>query len=80
MSLSELLPAIRALPRAEKVQLVHLLADELNPSVLAAATSDADRLRELFPPGATFEIATPPEGYEAAGILLDMMDRTKGQG
>ena len=29
MSLAELLPAVRALPRAEQVQLMHLLVDEL---------------------------------------------------
>ena len=75
MSLAELLPAIRALPKPEQVQLMHLLVDGVSQS--APSQEDELLLAAMFPPGVSFEIATPPDSYEAAATLLTMLEAEK---
>ena len=52
MSLAELLPAIRALPAGEKVQLMHLVVDELG-GPQPVADDIPEHLRHLIPPPGT---------------------------
>ena len=42
MSLAELLPAIRALPKSERVQLLHLLVDDVTAAPVPPAQSVND--------------------------------------
>ena len=76
MSLAELLPAIRALPQGEKVQLVHLLVDELGG---ASGPTDGvpDHLRHLVPlPGTVYDVWFPePNPGAVAAALQALKDR-----
>jgi hypothetical protein len=67
MSLAELLPAVRMLPREDQLELVRVLSADLASS--GKQESDEDKLRRLFPPGATYEIYTPQFSPEAADEL-----------
>lgn len=60
MSLAELLPTVRSLPRDEQVQLVHFLADELGR-------------RDEATPNIAFEIFTPDPSPAAAEALLKLL-------
>lgn len=73
MTLAELLPAIRALPQAEKAALMHILVDE----VTAPTAPDATLLATLIPTGVSFDIATPPDGYEVAAELHRLLESEK---
>lgn len=71
MSLAELLPAIRALPKPERVQLLHLLIDEVAETPRTSQPLDAltEETRKQFPPGYVAEVWFPaanPEGEAAA--------------
>ena len=115
MSVAELLPAIRALPKAEQVQVLHLLIDcvaggqpaddgipeevrKLLPppgsvvpyrEPLAGAdvaephpadhTPETALLAKLFPAGMTFDVHTPPGGYEAAATLQQLLSSREEQ-
>ncbi|MDY3553755.1 hypothetical protein R5W24_002869 [Gemmata sp. JC717] len=83
MSLTELLPAIRALSRAEQVQLLHLLvdgvADTPAPIPQRARTDDGvipDALRTLIPQTAElwFPEANPSAAAGAARVLQEGRD------
>jgi hypothetical protein len=72
MSLAELLPAIRALPKPERVQLLHLLIDEVaevpaTPDPLAALTEE---MRQQFPPGYVAHVWFPGPNPEAVAAAL----------
>ena len=77
MSLAELLPAIRALPMPERVQLLHLLIDEV-----AEATADGipDELRKLLPPPGAVIPYREPITTDATGwaVLEKLLAETKG--
>jgi hypothetical protein len=60
MSIAELLPKVRALPRGEKLQLMQLLIVDL-------AREEGVPLVEL---GAAFPIWSPHEAYGAAATML----------
>ncbi len=67
MSVAELLSAIRALPKAERVELLHLLNDEVTETT---STDDdiPEELRKLLPPpGSAIEIWSPDVVTDAAG-------------
>jgi hypothetical protein len=76
MSLADLLPAIRALPRAEKAELIHLLVDDVSapPAEPARDVGLTDeQLREMFPPGYVAQVWFPgpnPEAVAAATRAL----------
>jgi hypothetical protein len=78
MSLAEILDAVRTLPRAEKVRLLHALIDDVGGA--PEVTPEETLIARYFPPGATFEIATPLDCYEAAAALQQLLDREKGHG
>lgn len=63
MSLSELLPSVQSLPRAEKYQLLQLLAADL---------AHAEGLPH-FQPGASYPVWSPYDANEAAFILVRML-------
>ena len=66
MSLAELLPAIRALPKAERLQLLHLLVDGV-AEVPPADDGIPEELRHLLPPPGTFIEYREPVTTDAAG-------------
>jgi hypothetical protein len=72
VSLAELLPAIRALPRAERVQLLHLLIDEVAEAPAAPEPLDAftEEMRKLFPPGYVAHVWFPGPNPEAAAAAI----------
>ena len=69
MSLAELLPAIRALPAGEKVQLMHLLVDELG-GVTPAADDIPEHLQQFIPPPGTVVHTGWQVTVNAAGSAL----------
>jgi hypothetical protein len=69
MSLVELLPDVRSLSRDEKIQLIQLLSEELardNPSSLLRA-------------GETYSDWSPHTAYDAAEILMKMLEAEKAK-
>jgi hypothetical protein len=70
VSLAELLPAIRALPRAEQVELLHLLIDGVAQAPPVSGDDGiTDEMRKWFPPGSVASVWFPepnPEGVAAA--------------
>ena len=67
MSLQELIPALRELPRVEKLRLVQFLVNELA------------REAELTPlqPHAAYPVWSPYDASEAAETLLKMLEQEK---
>ena len=64
MSLAEIIPSLRALPRAERFQLLQYLAGEL-------AREEGVPQVEF---GGTYPIWSPIADYDAAAILLRALD------
>ena len=64
MSLTELLPAIHALPRADKLRLMQVLVAEIaNEEAVALPPTDMSHA-----------IWTPYDAYDAAATLLHVLD------
>jgi hypothetical protein len=76
MSLAEILDAVRALPRAEKVRLLHALIDDVagGPEV----TPEEALLARYFPPGATFEVWFPETNPHAVAAAVQTLAERKG--
>lgn len=72
MSFSELLQAVKALPREEKQQIVDSLSEEL-----AAKLTDEELAAKHFPPGVRYEIFTPFDSFEAAAALMQLLEAEK---
>jgi len=67
MSLIELLPAIHALPRADKLRLMQVLVSEIvNEEAIAMPTTETPHT-----------IWTPYDAYDAAATLLQVLDADK---
>ncbi len=66
-ALPDLLPAIRSLSKADKLRVIELLAGDL------AREENTPLLR----PGASYEVWTPIDAFEAAAILLRELDKAK---
>ena len=67
MSLTDLLPAIHALPRADKLRLMQVLVSEIVSEEAIA-----------MPPTETpHAIWTPYDAYDAAATLLQVLDADK---
>jgi len=64
MELNEILPTIRQLPTLDKIQLIRILAEEL------------DRPGDVFPfePYKVYYLATPYHTYGAGKILMNAMN------
>ena len=67
MSIAELLPTIRTLSRIDKLQLIQLLAADLaqaeEPTPIAA--------------GQTYPLWSPDRAYDAAAVLLRVLEADK---
>lgn len=74
MSFTEILDAVKAMPRGEQVSLLQTLKDEVGE-----ASSDEALLAKSFPPGVVFEIFSPIEAFEAAHILHQMVYGEQGK-
>jgi phage terminase large subunit-like protein len=72
MSFSELLIAVKALPQAEKFQLMQALVDEVRSSL--DRTREAEEVSKLFPQGAVlhtgWQVTTDEAGMRAIQELL----------
>jgi hypothetical protein len=81
MSLAEIMPAVRMLPREEQLELVRVLSAELESP--PKPESEEELLRRFAPPGAIYDIYTPqfpPEAsFEAAHILQQLLDERSKQ-
>jgi hypothetical protein len=79
MSLTELLTAIRALPKAERVALLHLLVDDVTAPAAPTGQSPNDfcipeaELRKMFPPGYVGEIWFPEANPEAVAAAMQAL-------
>lgn len=71
MSFSELLDTVKALPRAEKIQMMQALAKDITPEEALIA--------KPFPPGALFEVFTPFDCHEAAAALQALLEEDRRQ-
>ncbi len=70
MPLAELLPAIQALPRAEKLRLTQLLIVELAH----------EEGVPLFEAGQTYPVWSPYDSYEAANGLMEALEQASKGG
>ena len=80
MSVTELLPAIRALPKAEQVRLLHLLIDGVTEDK-SADDGIPDELRKSLPPPNTVipyrePITTDAEGWRVIEPATAEMKKT----
>lgn len=67
MSLTDLLPAIHALPRADKLRLIQVLVSEIaNEESMTMPATDTPQA-----------IWTPYDAYDAAATLLQVLDADK---
>jgi hypothetical protein len=69
MSLAELMPTLKSLPRDEKIQVLRLLAFDL--------TQDAGV--NVFQSGASYPIWTPFSAYDAAQSLQRLLEEDRVQ-
>lgn len=67
MSLTELVPTIRALPHADKLRLMQVLVIEIA----------REENVPLLTPHLDYPIWSPYNAYEAAGTLLSVIERDK---
>jgi hypothetical protein len=64
MTLSELLPELRGLPRADKLRVIQLLASDV-------AREEGD---EVIAAGGSYPIWSPYDAFEGAATLLRVLD------
>jgi hypothetical protein len=69
MSLAELLPAVRGLSRSDKLQLIQVLAADL---------AQAEALAPIAP-GKTYPLRSPDRAYDAAAVLLQVLEAERTQ-
>ena len=72
MSFTEILDAVKSMPRDEQVSLMQTLKEEVGE-----ASSNEELLAKCFPPGVVFEVFTPFDSGEAAAILERMLAEEK---
>jgi hypothetical protein len=68
MSLTEMLPEVRALSRLDKIRLIQFLAQELE-------RDESD----LIEPGRSYPVWSPDRAFAAAAVLLQALEKEKGQ-
>jgi hypothetical protein len=82
VSLAELLPAIRALPKSERVQLLHLLIDEVAEAPTASLDPlDAltEEMRKQLPPGYVAEVWVPEANPADVAAALRALKEFEGR-
>jgi hypothetical protein len=67
MSFAELIPALQALPRADKLRVIQFLAGDLA----------LDEGAELLPAGASCPTWSPFDAFDAAKTLMQMLLRSR---
>lgn len=75
MSFPEILEAVMLLDRDEKLQLMQVLANDVEET--SVANHDA-LVEKYFPPGVVYEVATPLDCHEAAAVLSDLLKKEQG--
>jgi hypothetical protein len=84
MSLADLIPAIRALPKSEQVKLLHLLVDgvaEVSPGADPTAPDGVtNELRKLLPPNGVAEVWFPEANPEAVAAALQAINEFGAHG
>ena len=68
MNLTEMIPAVQALPRADKLRLIQLLVVEL-------AREEGIPLIEV---GTSYPIWSPHDAFDAAALMLRALDEGTG--
>jgi len=68
MSATELFPALRNLPRDEKLKVIEFLEEELK-------SEEDQKLLQLLQPGRTYEIWSPVTTHEAAQQLAELLEK-----
>lgn len=68
MTATELFPALRDLPRDEKLKVMQFLEQELK-------SEEDQKLLDLLQPGATYEVWSPCTTHEAAWQLAEMLEK-----
>ena len=66
-TLADVLPQVLALPRAEKAELARVINADL-------ATTD---VYSLVQPGVAYPVRVPDDSFEAAGILLNLIEQKR---
>lgn len=69
MPLSDLLPALKALPAPEKLQALAFLQEELT----------AEQGEFPFPPGARLPVWSPFDAYEAAAVMSKLIEERRNK-
>ncbi len=68
MSLADFLPSLHSLPRAEKLQAIQYLTEQL---------MEEEKLLAHFQPGASYPVSSPFDAYEAAAALRKLLEEEK---
>jgi hypothetical protein len=66
MSLADVLPGVKALSRTEKVQLIQLVAQELD-----------EKMCKFIAAGQPYPIWSPDESFAAAAVMLKVLEEEK---
>jgi hypothetical protein len=66
MTLADVLPAVRQLTASEKLELIRILAEDLESAADLA----------FLGPGRTFDLPTPYDSFGAAGLLARALQDT----
>jgi hypothetical protein len=72
MSLADIIPAVRTLPREEKIQLLHCLVEELGRPASLESPRDAELLEQLSA-AAPHQLIRPEFSPEAAVVLQELL-------
>ena len=73
MSLAEIMPIVRSLSRKEQIELVRLLASDLDQAETSTTPADSELFEQLAI-AAQFDFPRPGESYEAAAILSQLLE------
>ena len=66
MTVAELLPTLKALNHKEKIRAIQFLANEV-----------AQEENIFFEEGASYQVWSPFESYQAAGQLMELLEKEK---
>jgi hypothetical protein len=68
MSLTELLPEVQSLSRIDKIKLIQILAQDLERDESS-----------LIEPGQSYPVWSPDQAFEAAAVLLQVLEEEKAK-
>lgn len=70
MTTADLIPVIRELSRAEKLEIIEFLRSEL----------EKEELQSILKPGASYPVWSPYDCHQAARVLEEMLEEHKKAG